>query len=236
MALPKLQTSEYTLTLPSTQEEIKFRPFLVREQKILMIAQESGEEKEISAAMSTMVSNCTFGVLDSNTYPMFDIEYVFLQLRSKSAGSKVKLSVLCPDDNETMVLVEVDLEKIDVQMTLEHTQEIAITEDIKVNLRYPRLKDLNNLGDLGYGDFEQAMELIHECVESVVSGEDTIHRVDMTKGEIVEFIDSFNIEQLEKLMKFFETMPKLRHVINVVNPNTKVKGEVLLEGLESFLE
>ena len=236
MALPKLKTSEYILTLPSTQEEIKFRPFLVREQKILMIAQESGDEKEIAVAMSTMVSNCTFGVLDSNTYPMFDIEYVFLQLRSKSAGAKVKINVMCPDDNVTMVEVEVDLDQINVQMTLEHTQEIVITEDIKVNLRYPRLKDLNELNVIDGGDFEQAINLLHTCVESVVSGEETIHRVDMTKDEIVEFIDSFNIEQLENMMKFFETMPKLRHVIDVTNPKTKVKGEVLLEGLESFLE
>tara|TARA_R110000744_G_scaffold28656_2_gene68851 strand:+ start:47 stop:754 length:708 start_codon:yes stop_codon:yes gene_type:complete len=235
MALPKLQTPEYVLTLPSTQEEIKFRPFLVKEQKILMIAQESQDEKQLANAMSTLVSNCTFGAIDAKTTPMFDIEYVFLQLRAKSAGSKIKLNITCPDDEETQVEVEVDLEEINVQRSLEHSQEIIVTEDIKINFRYPILKDVQGLnGD--FSDFEKAMIMIYECIETVISGEETIQRIDMTQDEITEFIDSFNTEQLENVMKFFETMPKLRHVVNVINPKTKVKGEVLLEGLETFLE
>ena len=234
MALPKLKTSEYTLKLPSTQEEIKYRPFLVKEQKILMIAQESEEEKQISDAMGTLVSNCTFGVLDANIAPMFDIEYVFLQLRAKSAGAKVKLNIVCPDDEETTVDIEVNLEEINVQRSVEHSQEIAITEDIKLKLRYPMLKDLRGLND-DFGEFEKAMIMIYECIENVINGEETIHRVDMTQDEITEFIDSFNTEQMENVMSFFETMPKLRHVVDVTNPKTKVKSEVLLEGLESFL-
>jgi len=235
MALPKLKTSEYTLTLPSTQEEIKFRPFLVKEQKILMIAQESGEEKQIADAMGTLVSNCTFGVLDANTSPMFDVEYVFLQLRSKSAGAKVNVTITCPDDEETKVEVEINLEEINVQLSVEHSQEIVVTEDIKMNLRYPILKDLQGLNE-DFSDFEKAMIMVCECIESVIHGEEKVHRIDMTKDDIIEFIDSFNTKQLEDVMKFFETMPKLRHVINVTNPKTKVKSEVLLEGLESFLE
>jgi len=235
MALPKLKTSEYTLTLPSTQEEIKFRPFLVKEQKILMIAQESGEEKQIADAMGTLVSNCTFGVLDANTSPMFDVEYVFLQLRSKSAGAKVNVTITCPDDEETKVEVEINLEEINVQLSVEHSQEIVVTEDIKMNLRYPILKDLEGLNE-NFSDFEKAMIMVCECIESVIHGEEKVHRIDMTKDDIIEFIDSFNTKQLEDVMKFFETMPKLRHVINVTNPKTKVKSEVLLEGLESFLE
>ena len=235
MALPKLKTSEYTLTLPSTQEEIKFRPFLVKEQKILMIAQESGEEKQIADAMGTLVSNCTFGVLDANTSPMFDVEYVFLQLRSKSAGAKVNVTITCPDDEETKVEVEINLEEINVQLSVEHSQEIVVTEDIKMNLRYPILKDLEGLNE-NFSDFERAMIMVCECIESVIHGEEKVHRIDMTKDDIIEFIDSFNTKQLEDVMKFFETMPKLRHVINVTNPKTKVKSEVLLEGLESFLE
>ena len=235
MALPKLKTSEYTLTLPSTQEEIKYRPFLVKEQKILMIAQESEEEKQISDSIGTMVSNCTFGALDGNTAPMFDIEYVFLQLRAKSTGAKVKLNILCPDDEETTVDVEVNLEEINVQHSVEHTQEIAITKDIKLKLRYPILKDLRGLNE-DFGEFERAMIMIYECTENVINGEEIIHRIDMTQNEITEFIDSFNTEQLEDVMRFFETMPKLRHVIDVTNPKTQVKSEVLLEGLESFLE
>jgi hypothetical protein len=234
MALPKLKTSEYTLILPSTGEEIKYRPFLVKEQKILMIAQESEEEKQISDAIGTLVLNCTFDALDANTAPMFDIEYVFLQLRAKSAGAKVKINILCPDDEKTRIDVEVNLEEINVQRSVEHTQEIDITKDIKLKLRYPMLKDLRGLSN-DFGDFEKAMIMIYECTESVINGEEIIHRIDMTQDEITEFIDSFNTEQFEEVMKFFETMPKLRHVVDITNPKTKVKSEVLLEGLETFL-
>jgi hypothetical protein len=235
MALPKLQTSEYKLTLPSTQEEIKFRPFLVKEQKILMIAQESGEESQIASAVGQLVNGCTFGSVDANLSPMFDIEYVFLQLRSKSVGSKITLNVTCPDDNETQVEVEVDVDDIQVQMSLEHNQDIEITDDISIHFRYPRLKDLQGMAS-ELSDFEKTLILVVECVETITSGEEVINRIDMTQDEIVEFIDSMNNTQMEGVLKFFETMPKVRHIIDVVNPKTKKKGEILLEGLESFLE
>jgi hypothetical protein len=235
MALPKLQTSEYTLTLPSTQEEIKYRPFLVKEQKILMIAQESGNEQEITDAMANLIHNCTFGALDVNNVPMFDVEYVFLQIRSKSSGSVVTLSVICPDDEETAVEVKINLDEIEVQRNVEHSQEIEITKDIKLNLRYPRLKDLKGLND-NFGEFEKTLVLVVECVDTITSGEEVINRIDMTQDEIVEFVDSMNSTQMENVLKFFETMPKMRHVIDVTNPKTKVKGEILLEGLETFLE
>jgi hypothetical protein len=165
---------------------------------------------------------------------MFDIEYVFLQLRAKSAGAKVKINILCPDDEKTRIDVEVNLEEINVQRSVEHTQEIDITKDIKLKLRYPMLKDLRGLSN-DFGDFEKAMIMIYECTENVINGEEIIHRIDMTQDEITEFIDSFNTEQFEEVMKFFETMPKLRHVVDITNPKTKVKSEVLLEGLETFL-
>ena len=234
MALPKLQTPEYRLTLPSTQEEIKFRPFLVKEQKILMIAQESGEEKQIADAMGILVSGCTFGIVDANVNPMFDIEYVFLQLRAKSVGAKIELKLLCPDDQETYVETEIDIEDIDVQMSVEHSTAIDLTDDIKINFRYPRLSDISGMSN-NIGDFEKTITLIQECIDTVSLGEETTNKVDMTKSEITEFIESFSGEQLEKVMKFFESMPKLRHVVDVTNPKTKVKGEVLLEGIESFL-
>jgi hypothetical protein len=235
MALPKLQTSEYKLTLPSTQEEIKFRPFLVKEQKILMIAQESGEESQIASAVGQLVNGCTFGSVDANLSPMFDIEYVFLQLRSKSVGSKITLNVTCPDDNETQVEVEVDVDDIQVQMSLEHNQDIEITDDISIHFRYPRLKDLQGMAS-ELSDFAKTLILVVECVETITSGEEVINRIDMTQDEIVEFIDSMNNTQMEGVLKFFETMPKVRHIIDVVNPKTKKKGEILLEGIESFLE
>jgi len=234
MALPKLQTPEYRLTLPSTQEEIKFRPFLVKEQKILMIAQESGEERQIADAMSELVSGCTFGTVDANVNPLYDIEYVFLQVRAKSAGEKVKLKLLCPDDQETYVEVEINLEDIGVQMSVEHSTVIDLTDDIKINFRYPLLKDIEGM-KRDTGDFDKMLHLIYVCIDTVSFGEEITNKIDMTKSEITEFIESFNTGQLEKVMNFFGSMPRVRHVIDVVNPKTKVKGEVLLEGIESFL-
>ena len=235
MALPKLKTSEYTLTLPSTQEQIQFRPFLVREQKILMIAQESEEDNQIADAMGRLVSDCTFGAVDGDVNPMFDLEYVFLQMRGKSVGNEVKLSLVCPDDDETKVDVDIDLSKVDVQMNLEHSQNIKITDEISINFRYPRLKDIENISE-EKGDFEQSIDMILSCIESVQNQDELIHRIDMTKDEIMEFIDSMNSDQMESVMQFFETMPKLRHVVEVKNPKTKVKSEILLEGMQSFLE
>ena len=235
MALPKLKTSEYTLTLPSTQEQIIFRPFLVREQKILMIAQESEEDNQIADAMGRLVSDCTFGAVDGNVNPMFDLEYVFLQMRGKSVGNEVKLSLICPDDDETKVDVDIDLSKVDVQMNLEHSQNIKITDEISINFRYPRLKDIENIS-AEKGDFEQSIDMILSCIESVQNQDELIHRIDMTKDEIMEFIDSMSSDQMESVMQFFETMPKLRHVVEVKNPKTKVKSEILLEGMQSFLE
>jgi len=234
MALPKLQTPEYKLTLPSTQEEIKFRPFLVKEQKILMMAQESGEERQIADAMGRLVSGCTFGTVDANVNPMYDIEYVFLQIRAKSAGEKVKLKLLCPDDQETYTEVEINLEDIGVQMSVEHSTVVDLTDDIKINFRYPLLKDIEGMGS-DTSDFEKVLHLIYACIVSVESEDEITQKIDMTREEIGEFIESFNTEQLEKVMNFFGSMPKVRHVVDVTNPKTKVKGEILLEGIESFL-
>ena len=234
MALPKLTVNEYTLTVPSTQEEIKFRPFLVKEQKILMIAEESNDEKQIASSMAKLVSDCTFESVDAMTSPMFDIEYIFLQIRAKSVGEQVELEVTCPDDDETRVKVEINLSEINIQLSLEHSKSIKLTDDIALNFRYPMMKDFEN-SDNAAGDFEQTMQMIYSCIESVQSGEELIQRIDMTYDEIVEFIDSFNTAQLESVVSFFQTMPKLRHVIDIVNPKTKKKSEVLLEGLESFL-
>ena len=221
MALPKLKTPEFKLTLPSTQEEVRYRPFLVREQKILMIAQESEDEIQIADALASL---------------MFDIEYVFLQIRSKSVGSKVDLTVYCPDDNETTVDIKVELSDIAVQLNIEHSDKVQLTDDIKVNFRYPRLKDVRGMLGDNETEFEKMTRLVNICIDSVESGEETINRIDMTKDDIDVFVNSFNTMQLESVLKFFETMPKLRHIVQVTNPVTKVKGEVLLEGIESFLE
>ena len=235
MALPKLTTPEYTLTLPSTGEEIKYRPFLVKEQKLLMIANESEDEKQILDTMTKLVSDCTFGKVDANINPMFDVEYVFLHIRKQAVGSKIDLNLTCPDDGITQVPVSIDLDDVGVQMSVEHSMDVELTDDIAIKFRYPLLKDVDTLPD-NIGDFEKMLGLLYSCIETVTAGEEVHERIDMSNNEIEEFIESFTSEQLENVLKFFEDMPKLRHVVDVVNPKTNIKSEVLLEGIESFLE
>jgi len=234
MALPKLDIPKHKLTVPSTQEEIEYRPFLVKEQKVLMIAQEGGEDKDIATALGDLVKTCTFGSIDPNINPMFDIEYVFLQIRSKSVGDIVEISVLCPDDEETRVPVKITLSELQVQISVEHTNEYQLNDNIKIAFRYPVLSDLLGLSEK-ISDVEKTFMLLIKCVTEIHHGEEIFNRIDITDKELEEFIDSMSGEQFEGILDFYETMPKLRHVVNVTNPNTEVKSEVLLEGLESFL-
>ena len=234
MALPKLDIPKHKLTVPSTQEEIEYRPFLVKEQKVLMIAQEGGEEKDIATALGDLVKTCTFGSIDPNINPMFDIEYVFLQIRSKSVGDIVEISVLCPDDEETRVPVKITLSELQVQISVEHTNEYQLNDNIKMVFRYPVLSDLLGVSEK-ISDVEKTFMLLLKCVTEIHHGEEIFNRIDITDKELEEFIDSMSGEQFEGILDFYETMPKLRHVVNVTNPNTEVKSEVLLEGLESFL-
>jgi hypothetical protein len=234
MALPKLDIPKHKLTVPSTQEEIEYRPFLVKEQKVLMIAQEGGEDKDIATALGDLVKTCTFGSIDPNINPMFDIEYVFLQIRSKSVGDIVEISVLCPDDEETRVPVKITLSELQVQIAVEHTNEYQLNDNIKMVFRYPVLSDLLGLSEK-ISDVEKTFMLLIKCVTEIHHGEEIFNRIDITDKELEEFIDSMSGEQFEGILDFYETMPKLRHVVNVTNPNTEVKSEVLLEGLESFL-
>ncbi len=234
MALPKLDIPKHKLTVPSTQEEIEYRPFLVKEQKVLMIAQESGEDKDIATALGDLVKTCTFGSIDPNINPMFDIEYVFLQIRSKSVGDIVEISVLCPDDEETRVPVKITLSELQVQISVEHTNEYQLNDNIKMVFRYPVLSDLLGVSEK-ISDVEKTFMLLLKCVTEIHHGEEIFNRIDITDKELEEFIDSMSGEQFEGILDFYETMPKLRHVVNVTNPNTEVKSEVLLEGLESFL-
>jgi len=233
MALPKLNTPTYELELPSTGETIKYRPFLVKEQKILLIAQETNAEKDIANAMGSLVSACTFNKVDAKTNPMFDIEYVFLQIRAKSVGETVEVTVVCPDDETTKVKQKIDLSEVSIQIKKEHSKEIQITDDIKLSFRYPKMTDLANAG--GLSSTEQLFYFLTNCIETIESGDDVHRRTDLTKKEIEEFIDNFTNEQFEKVTGFFDSMPKLCHTLKVTNPNTKVTSEVVLEGLENFL-
>jgi len=233
MALPKLNTPTYELELPSTGETIKYRPFLVKEQKILLIAQETNTEKDIANAMGTLVSECTFNKVDTKTNPMFDIEYVFLQIRAKSVGETVEVTLICPDDETTKVKQKIDLSEVSIQIKKEHSKEIQITDDIKLSFRYPKMTDLANAA--GLSSTEQLFYFLTNCIETIESGDDVHRRTDLTKKEIEEFIDNFTNEQFEKVTGFFDSMPKLCHTLKVTNPNTKVTSEVVLEGLENFL-
>ena len=234
MALPKLNTPTYELELPSNGEKIKYRPFLVKEQKLLLIAQESGEEKQIANAMGELVNSCTFGKVNAKSAPMFDIEYLFLRIRGKSVGEKVKLNLICQDDGKTTVPYELNLEDVECQVQDDHSNEIQINEDIKIVFRYPLLNDLQNV-KASAGDSEKTFHFMECCIDSIHSGDDVFQRIDIKDKEISEFIEQFTNEQFEKITQFFNTMPKLRHVVKVTNPKTKKKNEILLEGLESFL-
>ena len=235
MALPKLNTPTYELELPSNGEKIKYRPFLVKEQKILMMAQEGSDENEIAEAMGNLVSDCTFGKIDAKVSPMFDIEYIFLKVRGKSVGDKIELNVTCPDDEETSAPVTIDIEEIQVHMLEDHTNEVNISDDIKVVLRYPVLSDMKNV-KASSNSVDRVFNVLNSCITSIHFGDDVYNKVDLTEKDINEFVDQFTSEQFDTMVKFFDTMPKMRHIVNVTNPKTKVTSEVVLEGLESFLE
>tara|TARA_B100000131_G_scaffold165850_1_gene160385 strand:+ start:167 stop:871 length:705 start_codon:yes stop_codon:yes gene_type:complete len=234
MALPRIDTPTYQLTLPSTQQKIDFRPFLVREQKIIMMAQESQDEKQMVRAMSDLVTSCTFNKFDVNKLPIFDVEYMFLKIRGKSIGETVELNLMCPDDGETQVPTKINLEDIEVSMTVGHSNMIDITDNIKLQLRYPIYSDATQVGGLEQSD--GVFKLLTRCIDKIIYGDQEYNRVDITDKEIEEFIDQLNTDQFNNIVEFFNTMPKLRHVVQITNPKTKVKSEVVLEGLQNFLE
>lgn len=230
MALPILNTPKYPLELPSTGETIEFRPFLVKEQKVLLLAQQSNKKNMMTQATLDIIKTCTFGkVTESN--PLFDLEYVFLNLRAKSVGETVDIVVTCPDDNKTKEKVKINLEGINVQMPENHTNEINITDDVKIVMSYPTIKDIDMSSDK---DTDTVFKTIKKCVKEIHTKDNVMRQGDFTDKELDEFMDSFNNEQFEKLMVFFNTMPKVRHEIEVKNSKTKKKNKILLEGLDSF--
>ena len=232
MALPKLNSAIYELELPSSGDKLKYRPFLIKEQKILMIAQESEDEKQIEKAFAQIVNDCVLDDIDPFKMPMFDIEYVFLRIRAKSVGEKVKLSLLCPDDEKTRVSVEINLEEVDIQMTDDHTNVVDLSENIKLIMKYPTLKDMTGFD--AEGGVSNIFNMIKRCVHEIHDGETVYNRVDISEKELDEFIESMTTESFENLSAFFETMPKLIHEVEVKNPKTKKKNKIPIEGLQSF--
>ena len=235
MALPKLDSPTYELEQPSTGEKIKYRPFLVKEQKTLMMAQESENADEIKTALATLISNCTFEKIDPYQIPLFDIEFFFLRIRGKSVGEKIDLNLLCPDDNKTRVKKTIKLDDIGVNMKVGHTNEVKITKDIKMIMRYPNLNDMETSMQEDMNS-EDMFSMIKRCVHEIRDGEKIYNRVDISESELDEFIDNLTGDQLGEIIEFFDTMPKVQHSIEVVNPKTKKKGEVVIEGIQSFFD
>ena len=235
MALPKLITPTYELELPSSDEKIKFRPFLVKEEKILMIAMESGKSPDIINAVKDIVKTCTFDKLDISNIPMFDVEYVFLRIRSKSVGEVSKLKLLCPDDKKTYADVEVNLEDVQVQVGDEHTNKIDLGEGKGVIMTYPTIDSFSETGIQNI-TAKNMIDVIGTCMLQIYEdkGEKVYEAKDQTKKELNDFIESMNTGQFQKLQKFFDTMPKLKHTVKVKNPKTKKESEVTLTGLNDF--
>mgnify|MGYP001326416940 FL=1 len=234
MGLPKLNSANYELSLPSTGATIKYRPFLVKEQKALMIAQESEDDKVIENTFAQIITDCVEDKVDPYKMPMFDIEYVFLKIRSKSVGEIAELRVTCPDDEETKVNVSIPLEEVDVQMTKDHTNVISLTDDISVIMRYPCLGDMKGFNALG--ETKSLFEMVKRCIHEVHDGEEIYRRVDMSEKDLEDFIDSMSSKNFESVGEFFSSMPKLSYDLEVVNPKTKVKSVIPIEGLQSFFE
>ena len=236
MSLPIINTPEYRLNVPSTDEEIRYRPFLVKEEKILLIAQETGTDKATYNAIRTIIKSCTLDEIDIDKLPLFDMEYIFLNIRAKSVGEVAKLKVKCPDDEETEVDVEVDLTKIQVQMDEIHDARIELTDDIGVLMMYPNFGTVSNQNiETPKGqETEKLFDMISDCMYQIWHGEETYDAMDYSTKERKAFLDSLNHQQFEKLQSFFETMPTLKHDIEVTNPKTKVTSTLTLQGLASF--
>jgi hypothetical protein len=235
MALPKLEVPIYELTVPSTDEKIKYRPFLIKEEKILLIAMESGESEDVIQAVKQIVSECTFNKLKLGNMPMFDVEYLFLQIRSKSVGEVSKLKILCRDDGETYANVEVDLTEIEVQVSDDHTNKIELTDEMGVIMRYPTIDSFSTAG-ISDITADNMLDVIVACIDKIYDkkGEEVYDSKDSSKKELMDFVEQMNTQQFQDVQAFFDSMPKLRHEITVVNPKTKKENIVALSGLNDF--
>ena len=237
MPLPKIATPTYELELPSTGATIKYRPFLVKEEKILLQAMESKEQKQIVQALKDIVSVCTFGQLNVDDLPTFDLEYVFLQIRSKSVGEVAKLKVLCPDTKKDYAEVEVDLSAIDVHVDEEHSNKIMVNEEkqIGVLMKYPTINSIDPTKNYAKGaDSKTLFDVISKGIYQIQEGENVHLASDYSKEEMDKFVESIPSKAFKDIQKFYETMPQLKHVVEVENPKTKVKSNITLTGLSDF--
>ena len=236
MALPIINAPTYEVAVPSSKEKINYRPFLVKEEKILLLALEDGTAGALNAALKQIVNNCTYEKLDVSTMATFDLEFIFLRIRAKSVGEVSKLSLLAEDDGETYVEVEIPLEKIIVDFPKDHTDTVKLTDTIGVVLRYPTYETLAEMDDLPseMSGVERVFTLMAKCVDRIYDAETVHERIDFNEEELETFLNSLSPQQFADVQKFFDTMPKLQHQVKFTNPNTKKKNTVTLEGLQSF--
>jgi hypothetical protein len=237
MPLPKISTPTYELELPSTGETIQYRPFLVKEEKLLVIALESEDTKQITTAIKTVIKNCIITKnIKVESLPTFDIEYLFLNIRGKSVGEELEVNVICPDDEETQVAVKINLDDIQVQKNEEHSNRIKVDQNIMMEMKYPSLDQFikSNFDFDNKNAMDQSFDLIGSCIDKIYTEDEVWSTSDVTKKELSDFLESMNSSQFKDIEKFFDTMPKLSHIIKVTNPKTKVESEVVLEGLASF--
>jgi hypothetical protein len=237
MPLPKISTPIYELELPSSGQVIQYRPFLVKEEKVLVIALESEDTKQITTAIKTVIKNC---ILTKNikveNLPTFDIEYLFLNIRGKSVGEEIDVNVICPDDEETNVLVKINLDDIKVQKSDDHSSQIRVDDNIMMELKYPSLEQFikTNFDFNNNVAMDQSFDLIASCIDKIYTEDEVWVSADVTKKELIDFLEQMNSSQFKEIEKFFETMPRLSHKVEVTNPKTGIKSEVTLEGLANF--
>ena len=236
MALPKIEVPTYELTLPSEDKKIKYRPFLVREEKILYIAMETGQNKEMINALKDVIGACTFDTLNVDRLPIFDIEYLFLQIRAKSVSEITKFRAICPDDGKTYVETEVDLTKVEVQVDDEHTNRIILDtqRNLGLVLKYPTLKNYDVGRGLDNIEIDKVFNILIDCVDHIFEGDKIYPAKDTSKQELKDFIEGLPQDAFTKIKSFFDTMPKLKHEIEVTNPNTNVTSKIVLTGIADF--
>jgi len=239
MPLPTIATPTYELELPSLKKKIQYRPFLVKEEKLLVLALESEDNKQITTAIKTVLKACikTRGI-KVETLPTFDIEYLFLNIRAKSVGEEVEVNIVAPDDGVTNIPITIDIDQIKVKVSDDHNKQIKLDDELMMEMKYPSLEefiknnfDLDSESEVG---IDKSFELIASCIDKIYSEDEVWSTADVSKKEVIEFLEQMNSSQFKQIEKFFETMPKLSHTLKVKNPKTKVESEVVLEGLNSF--
>ena len=235
MALPKINTPTYELVVPSTDEKIKYRPFLVKEEKVLMMALESKENTQIINAVKEIVRTCTFETIDLSSRPMFDMEYIFLQIRSKSVGEVSSIKLLAPDDGKTYCNVDIDLSKVEVEVGEGHTPVINLGDKMGLVMNYPTIDSFDSEA-MSEINASNMLDVIASCISQITEkdGEKVYETKDQTKKEVIDFIEQMNTKQFQEIQKFFDTMPKLKHEVKFTNPKTKVENKVTLSGLNDF--